>query len=259
MRKGFGPTWSAASPTATRRGRLFERLCVLNITFKTITRDDGSWHPDVYQFDVTSPNENIFVFGIRGLDADCQMLFQGDGQTALKDACFINVMLATRRVLCVPVLSGADHLLIWHCHIGQTLRFETAGGDADRRQHPELLRRIAAGHDRRRASRRSRPRRHRPSVPGRRRRSSARTPSLARRRRGKTRPAATIGCSRLIQATRPARPSPSSTTSTAAERRATPRRRTRARSPTLRIRRSASSTRQARRATRGQPSRRSRC
>jgi hypothetical protein len=126
IRKGFG----ADLVRGVTYGRLGEdvcssALCVINITFQTITRDDGSWHPDVYQFDVSSPNENIFVFGIRGLDADCQMLFQGDGQTALRNACFINVMLATDGSYVSQFESGADHLLIWHCHIGQTMRFET--------------------------------------------------------------------------------------------------------------------------------------
>jgi hypothetical protein len=231
---------------------------VLNITFETITRDDGSWHPDVYQFDVSSPNENIFVFGIRGLDADCQMLFQGDGQTALKDAAFINVMLATDGSYVSQFESGADHLLIWHCHIGQTLRFETEsvtltdvsilnsyveslqamiGGSIAALEAAATIDHLSQGDD-----------------------GGVGTNPIA----GSTATweDAAGGDYRLLS-TDPGYeacpPSPSSTTSTAAERRATPRRRTRARSSTQRIRRSASGSRRRDRATRGQRSRRSRC
>jgi hypothetical protein len=54
IRKGFG----ADLVRGVTYGRLGEdvcssALCVINITFQTITRDDGSWHPDVYQFDVS--------------------------------------------------------------------------------------------------------------------------------------------------------------------------------------------------------------
>jgi hypothetical protein len=104
-------------------------LCLLNITFNEVTRDDGSWHPDFYQ--MRDNLENVFVFGVSSKNADAQMIFQGVGYSpCVKDAAFINIALYNPNgasTYSSQLLSGADHLLIWHCHLDQTLRFETVG------------------------------------------------------------------------------------------------------------------------------------
>lgn len=102
--------------------------CAINIVcIETDRGTETGWHPDGVQF--FSINENILVYNFKILSGKCQLLFQGDSLTAVKDVAIINFLGRDNASgYLSQFLSGFDHLMIWHSHIDQTLRFDETEG-----------------------------------------------------------------------------------------------------------------------------------
>jgi hypothetical protein len=102
--------------------------CAINIVcLETDRGTETGWHPDGVQF--FSINENILVYNFKILNGKCQLLFQGDSLTAVKDVAIINFLGRDNASgFSSQFLSGFDHLMIWNSHVDQTLRFDETEG-----------------------------------------------------------------------------------------------------------------------------------
>lgn len=100
--------------------------CAINVVCDEVDYGTyaGTWHPDGIQ--LFSVNENLLYYNIRMLEVTGQLVFQGDSLTAANNVALVNVFAkeSTGSGFVSQFLSGYEHLMMYHCHFDQTMRFD---------------------------------------------------------------------------------------------------------------------------------------
>lgn len=100
--------------------------CAINVVCDEVDYGSyaGTWHPDGIQ--LFSVNENLLYYNIRMLEVTGQLVFQGDSLTAANNVALVNVFAkeSSGSGFVSQFLSGYEHLMMYHCHFDQTMRFD---------------------------------------------------------------------------------------------------------------------------------------